>query len=139
MDIVCIEDQLSIHDTLRERFASKVVAETGITVEYRPALNLHDGLNLLAVKAPDIVLLDLALPDSPSDETASRGVLRIARLCPVAVLTGQETNGRWKESLQNGAGAFLPKTRYLPEPSLPFMMDAIMNTILLWKVQNGRP
>ena len=92
-------------------------------------------MNELAIWTPDIVLLDLALPDSSTDETP-KSIVRIVRTAPVAVLTGNHTAGRWKQCLELGATAFLAKERYLPEPNLPFLMDAITNSILLWKVRN---
>lgn len=67
---------------------------------------LADGLNRVEADRPDIVLLDLGLPDSTGIETVEAMTER-TRTVPVVVLTGQTELG--VEAIRSGAQDYLVK------------------------------
>ncbi|WP_255170951.1 hybrid sensor histidine kinase/response regulator [Natrononativus amylolyticus] len=69
---------------------------------------LADGLERVRTTAPDVVLLDLMLPDSRGLETVDRMVAHAPNV-PVVVLTGQNETSVGVEAIQRGAQDYLNK------------------------------
>lgn len=69
---------------------------------------LADGLDFVRSNAPDVVLLDLTLPDSSGLATLDRMVERAPRI-PIVVLTGRDDVGIGVEAIQRGAQDYLRK------------------------------
>lgn len=102
--VLCIEDNPS-NLALIERVVSR-----------RPDLKLVSamqgrlGLDLAREHHPDVILLDLHLPDMSGEEVLSR--LREApstREIPVLMITADATQGRIKQLLNAGADGYLTK------------------------------
>ena len=70
--------------------------------------NLTDALDYLAGPNPDIVLLDLGLPDSLGLETLER-VLAVAPNLPIVVFTGLSDEDLGIKAVQKGAQDYLVK------------------------------
>lgn len=69
---------------------------------------LREGLDRLDTASPDVILLDLSLPESRGLPTLRR-VLDEAPSCPVIVLTGLEDGETAREALRAGAQDYLIK------------------------------
>ncbi|HEV3362888.1 MAG TPA: response regulator [Acidimicrobiia bacterium] len=69
---------------------------------------LADGLAWLARRTPDVVLLDLTLPDSEGLQTY-RAVRHRSPDVPVVVMTGLQEHGLGQAAVQQGAQDFLSK------------------------------
>ncbi|WP_276256499.1 hybrid sensor histidine kinase/response regulator [Halomontanus rarus] len=69
---------------------------------------LVDGLEQVRTEPPDVVLLDLMLPDSMGIETVERMVEQ-APMIPVVVLTGRNEIGIGVRAIQRGAEDYLVK------------------------------
>ncbi|MBI4677420.1 MAG: response regulator [Elusimicrobia bacterium] len=72
------------------------------------AETLKAGLNLLARKRYDVVLLDLGLPDSRGLDTLRHAKARAPGV-PIVVLTGLRDEGLGRKAIAEGAQDFLPK------------------------------
>ena len=76
--------------------------------EITVAGTLADGLAWLARRAPDVILLDLTLPDSEGLQT-HRAVRNRSPDVPVVVMTGLQEDGLGQAAVQQGAQDFLAK------------------------------
>ena len=79
-------------------------------VELVIAMTAEEGLGLARDRLPELVLLDLELPDAPGTEVLSR--LRedpATAAIPVVVLSADATPGRIEEVLDSGAHDYLTK------------------------------
>lgn len=72
------------------------------------APRLSDALELVATEAPDVVLLDLSLPDAHGMDTVGR-MLRAAPAVPIIVLTGLADETVAVQAVQSGAQDYLVK------------------------------
>lgn len=72
------------------------------------ASSLKEGLGMLAEKKPDLILLDLMLPDSRGIDSL-RAVVAKAGRTPVVVLSGAEDENLAMEAAHHGAQDFLVK------------------------------
>jgi CheY-like chemotaxis protein len=102
--IVYIEDNLS-NLTLVERTLARVQG-----VKLIPAMQGQLGLELARRHRPDLVLLDLHLPDMEGREVLAR--LRqdpITREIPVVVVSADTTPGQIAGLLEDGATDYLTK------------------------------
>ena len=97
------EDACLIREVLQDQNSSCAFLITH--VEY-----LQAGLERLQNDSPDVVLLDLSLPDSQGLVTLTR-VLSNASRIPVIILTGLNDEAMALESLRLGAQDFLVKSR----------------------------
>lgn len=78
--------------------------------EVRHAQTLREALALLAASAPDVVLLDLNLPDEQGVETVAR-VNGAAPRIPIVVLTGTTDEALALRAMEHGAQEYLVKGR----------------------------
>ena len=85
------------------------------------------GLELARQHLPDLILLDLHLPDIPGNEVLHR--LRadpITRETPVVIVSADATRGRIKRLQEEGANAYLTKPLDVVQ-LLTLIDDALMN------------
>jgi sigma-B regulation protein RsbU (phosphoserine phosphatase) len=101
--VLLIEDNPDYAAVLR----TTMEMEAGITV--CSAVSLAGGLWEYAACRPDIILLDLGLPDSVGLATLS-AVLRGAPGVPIVVLTGMDDDELATEAVRCGAQDYLAKT-----------------------------
>jgi len=80
----------------------------GVSFEVEAAESLAAAMNSVAVKPPDVVLLDLNLPDSRGTDTIQR-MIRKAPNVPVLVLTGQDDEELAVRAVHEGAQDYLFK------------------------------
>ncbi len=71
---------------------------------------LRDAIAYLAENKVDVILLDLSLPDSKSQDTV-RSMLEREKNTPVIVLTGLDDETTTIQALQNGAQDYLNKSQ----------------------------
>ncbi|MBI5596847.1 MAG: response regulator [Elusimicrobia bacterium] len=82
--------------------------DAGFRIEFESAGSLGEGLAKLATAEPDVVLLDLMLPDSRGLSTA-RSVLERFPEVPLVVLTGMNDEGLGLEAVRLGAQDYIVK------------------------------
>lgn len=70
--------------------------------------NLNDALNYLAENEPEVVLLDLGLPDSSGIKTLQDIYLNNPQV-PIVVLTGMDQDELGLQALKEGAQDYIPK------------------------------
>ena len=104
MKILLIEDNAEDVRILRDALA----AEPALTFELQHADQLSAGLAALDQTTPDVVLLDLGLPDSHGLETLI-AVHEHAPRVPIVILTASDDEGLALQALQRGAQDYLVK------------------------------
>ena len=104
--ILLIDDEVALLRALgtglRARGYELVTAETG-----------EDGLAKVAREEPDVVVLDLGLPDVDGVDVCRR--LRQWTAVPVVVLSAHGSESRKVEALDSGADDFITKPFGMPE------------------------
>lgn len=124
--ILCIEDEPSYRKALLAQLERIAFPEQQVELQ----ANWHDGANAVIGFKPNVILLDLGLPDSPSDHTAMVGVGTLSHHAAVIVLTGQGQS-YWDTCIQNGAMAYLPKLYVTGNgPCTPHRDTLMSHTIL---------
>jgi PAS domain S-box-containing protein len=104
MHIVLIEDNPGDARLIRELITRGHDSD----IEVRTCASLQDGLRLLSEDLPDIVLLDLSLPDSHGLNTIQK--LREGHPnVPIVVLTGLDDETVGLQAVQSGAQDYLVK------------------------------
>lgn len=104
MKILLIEDNAEDVRIFRDALA----AEPSLTCELQHADQLSTGLAALDQTTPDVVLLDLGLPDSHGLETLI-AVHEHAPRVPIVILTASDDEGLALQALQHGAQDYLVK------------------------------
>jgi DNA-binding NarL/FixJ family response regulator len=101
------------HPVVREGFASAFATEADLTI-VGTAATAAEALADVASAAPDVVLVDLHLPDrdGPDLITALRAVVPTARL---VVVSGYDDEFRVTEALRAGAQGYLLKASPIEE------------------------
>ncbi|MDX1931864.1 MAG: PAS domain S-box protein [Capsulimonadales bacterium] len=102
--LLCIEDRLS------NLYLLEAILEMRPAVRLISAMNGHDGLDLARQHDPDLILLDLNLPDISGQEVLSR--LRqsaLTRDIPVVIISADATETRIRRLLGSGVEAYLTK------------------------------
>jgi CheY-like chemotaxis protein len=102
--VLYIEDNLSNFDLVKR------VLKQYPQVRLLPAMQGRLGLDLARRHRPDLILLDLHLPDIPGNEVLQR--LREApetRATPVIMITADATAGQAARLIEAGARAYLTK------------------------------
>jgi len=108
--VLLIED-----DPSYEQLISSVLAACGDMFEVKPAGCLADGLALIEQYAPELILVDLNLPDSSGYETFMQVRERAGQI-PVIVLTGLDDDHVAVRAVEDGAQDYLVKN--LTQPKL---------------------
>ncbi|MCB8875458.1 response regulator [Acidisoma silvae] len=98
--ILVIDDEKQIH-----RFLGPALDAAGYEVE--PAMTGAEGLRLAASRAPDLVLLDLGLPDEDGQKLLQR--LRAFSAVPVIILSARDQEAQKIMALDNGADDYVEK------------------------------
>jgi two-component system KDP operon response regulator KdpE len=98
--ILVIDDEPQIH-----RFLRPALEAAGYQVER--AENAAEGLRLAAARSPDVVLLDLGLPDQ--DGQAVLAQLRQFSKVPVIILSARDREAEKIAALDNGADDYVEK------------------------------
>jgi len=110
MKILYVEDNPGdarlLQETMRER---QEVWARDLVVAGR----LAEAINVLENHTVDLVLLDLALPDSQGMDTLRKITDRFAAL-PIVILTGRDDSEMGVSALQEGAQDYLVKGRITP-------------------------
>jgi signal transduction histidine kinase/DNA-binding NarL/FixJ family response regulator len=90
----------------------------------------RDGLDYAAEHIPDIILLDIHMPDIAGDQVLSELKAEPATAAiPVVILSADATPGAIRRLLDNGAAAYLTKPLNLPE--LGALIDTLTRTLTL--------
>jgi PAS domain S-box-containing protein len=79
-----------------------------VSFELESANRLSTGLRYLAKETPDVILLDIGLPDSQGLDTLKKVYAKIETV-PIVVLTGLEDEAVGMEAVQQGAQDYLVK------------------------------
>jgi two-component system KDP operon response regulator KdpE len=98
--VLVIDDEPQIH-----RFLGPALEAAGYAVER--ADTARDGLRLAAARAPDVVLLDLGLPDLDGQEALV--TLRSFSSVPVIVLSARDRDAEKIAALDHGADDYVEK------------------------------
>ncbi|HEX3089716.1 MAG TPA: response regulator transcription factor [Ilumatobacteraceae bacterium] len=88
--------QVVLRSTLEARGLKVIVAGTGL-----------DALRLLSVQEPQLIMLDLGLPDFDGVELCRR--MRQTQRCPIIVVTADGDEGRMVAALDLGADDYITK------------------------------
>ncbi len=109
--ILVIEDDPGDFGLIRVHVRSAGLGHAGEGAPLRWAKTLAEGLSLARENKPDVVLLDLSLPDSSGIATVE--ALRAALPgVPIVVLTGNDDNALALQAVQAGAQDYLVKGHF---------------------------
>ena len=109
LTVLLVEDNPGDARLIREQLADAsgpVLDERGVEAEHAETLN--EALGRIDEHEPDLVLLDLGLPDSDGMTTLER-VLDVTEGVPVLVLTGRPESDLGVEAVRRGAQDYLAK------------------------------
>jgi two-component system KDP operon response regulator KdpE len=98
--LLVIDDEKQIH-----RFLVPALEAAGYEVEQSTTASA--GLRLAAARAPDLVLLDLGLPDEDGQQMLQR--LRAFSAVPVIILSARDQESEKITALDNGADDYVEK------------------------------
>lgn len=130
--VLLIEDNPGDADLIRLR-----LVEGSAPVDVRCAQRLADGLASIGEKAPEVVLLDLNLPDSHGAETF-RKVLAKAPDVPVVILSGQDDEALAAKALHQGAQDYLVKGAFTRNELDRALRHAVERQALLRSLEMSR-
>jgi CheY-like chemotaxis protein len=105
------------------RFLTDVLSEAGY--EVTEAENGTSGLEHFQKKRPDLVLLDVLMPDIDGLEVLKR-IRETADTLPVLIMTGDDPGWARRTCESYGATGFLSKTLYA-DKLVETVEDAILN------------
>src|SRR5689334_20301909 len=115
--ILSVEDDDDDADVL----ARALQCASGHEYELHRTHSLGEMPNAIAKTQPDLILLDLHLPDARGADTI-HGAMRYAADIPVLVLTGSGSEQIGQSSIDLGVQDFIPKTE-LMSANLPRSID----------------
>jgi len=95
------------HGLLRAGLVALLNAETGMVV-VGEAEDEHSAVSLTVEKKPDIVLMDISMPDSGGIE-ATRRIKQLVPEARILVLTVHEDKGLMQEAIRAGAMGYILK------------------------------
>jgi len=111
LKILLVEDNKSdamiIQESINEAARNNM---DDVTYELTRKEFLRSAINYLAENKVDVILLDLSLPDSKSQDTV-RKMLEKENNTPIVVLTGVEDEAITIQALQSGAQDYLNKNQ----------------------------
>jgi len=102
--VLIVEDDFNYCELIKDH-----LIRDGFDVQ--SARTLSEALGKLSIVAPDAVVLDLDLPDSPRDRTVE--VVKSHTTAPIVVLCGSGSDVTAKESISKSAFGFMDKNRGL--------------------------
>ena len=115
MQILIVDDEVEFASTLVERLALR-------GIEARSANRGADALALVEAKIPDVVILDLKMPDLSGLEVLSR-IKSIDPTIEIIILTGHGSAAAGIEGMEQGA--------------FDYMMKPVDLTALLGKIEQA--
>ncbi|MBL8814868.1 MAG: sigma-54-dependent Fis family transcriptional regulator [Planctomyces sp.] len=127
--LLIIDDEPSIHHAFQRAF------RTG-DLDVRSAHTAAEGLRLFHEETPDVVVLDLHLPDFGGFEVFRRMHERDARI-PVIFITGHGTTDLAIEAIKQGAFDYLLKPLELP--ALRELLDRAIRSSLMMRTPAAMP
>ena len=95
------------HGLLRAGLVALLNAETGMAV-VGEAEDEHSAVSLTVEKRPDIVLMDISMPDSGGIE-ATRRIKQLVPEARILILTVHEDKGMMQEAIRAGAMGYILK------------------------------
>lgn len=95
------------HGLLRAGLVALLNAETGMIV-VGEAEDEHSAVSLTVEKKPDIVLMDISMPDSGGLE-ATRRIKQLVPEAKILILTVHEDKGLMQEAIRAGARGYILK------------------------------
>jgi two-component system KDP operon response regulator KdpE len=98
--LLVVDDEKQIH-----RFLTPALEAAGYDVEQ--TTTAAEGLRLAAARAPDLVLLELGLPDEDGQQALRR--LRAFSTVPVIILSARDQENEKITALDNGADDYVEK------------------------------
>src|SRR5690348_7426481 len=99
--LLAIDDQAAVLHAIRRAFQ-------GSDIAVATAATGAEGLELVAGRAPDVVLVDLILPDLSGLDVFDR-IRRIDRRIPVIIMTGEATADSAIDAIRRGAFDYVTK------------------------------
>lgn len=105
--LLLVEDNAADALWVRKVLEKRAGAKLNFRIEHRT--NLADALDYLSSENPDIVLLDLGLPDSPGGLQTLELALEAAPHLPFVVFTGLSDEKLGVQAVQKGAQDYLVK------------------------------
>jgi len=112
--ILVIEDDAGDFGLVKAFLRQAGVTATGQMQDLQWAKTLAEGLALVQHSAPDLVLLDLSLPDSSGLPTLHALRQALAHT-PIVVLTGNDAQAQAQAALESGAQDYLVKGSFDPD------------------------
>ncbi|WP_019503491.1 ATP-binding protein [Pleurocapsa sp. PCC 7319] len=109
--ILIVDDSAEDREVYR-RYLSKEVRSKYKIIE---AESGEDGLDQLAIKQPDLILLDYLLPDFDGLEFVEELKTQASQIPPIIMLTGQGNEAVAVEAMKSGVKDYLVKGRLTPE------------------------
>lgn len=113
-----VDDHVLIRDAMRA-----VLQELRADCEVREAGTAAEALEALAARTPDLVLLDVNLPDRDGLDLLQE-MRRTSPLVPTAMLSSSNDGDTVARSLAQGAVGFIPKSD--PRPVLVTALELIL-------------
>jgi CheY-like chemotaxis protein len=108
LDVLIVEDAPEAAELLEDFIASfghqARVAHCGV-----------DALELVAQRVPDVVLLDLSLPDMTGHDVATEIRTRYGKRCRIVALTGYSGAEEREAAERAGCDAFMTKPVHIPD------------------------
>jgi PAS domain S-box-containing protein len=123
LSVLLIEDHAGDARLIRE-----YLQESEQEVALRWERLLESGLSVLSDEQPDVVAVDLGLPDSEGPVTVRR-CTEVAPAVPIVVLTGDTAQGTAREAQAAGAAEYLQKDELTP---------ALLARTLRWAATRAR-
>ena len=92
------------------------------TTDYMLTWSLHEAQHILTQVTPDIVLLDLMLPDSAGMDTLDAIVATLPTEVPIVAISGHLTMLEGIQALHHGATSFLLKGACVTAAALQYTL-----------------
>lgn len=134
LKILLVEDA----ETVAELLKIWLTEGDTVSIEMDRVLLLSEGLERLAAKTYDAVLLDLNLPDSSGLDTV-RSVVQHSPMVPVVVLTGAADPHQAIEAVKLGAQDYVVKTHMSADAIIQSLIHAVERQRRAPKADHERP
>lgn len=117
---------LLIEDSAVDRRYFQCVADRMPGLELNVAENWSQGMRMVMIA--DLLIVDLNLPDVPTESEAVENVCRLAKTWPVIVYSASESPGVVNKCLDAGVVAFLRKDQTFPQQLRDALCEAASRT-----------